>query len=248
MSIIKLTKEQKENLWAQEFTRLDTRSLVRIRANQILHVCFPEGVDELTDLAKSLFDIIPPSAPLLRPGTSKRDLFQGAVELLLVLVQLAMVNGRSDLEHIGIALHAGLVALKERKKGFEEPLFRARRRSRRQPRDTFYVRQLKALATEACSRLKQYGMKDAASQVAMLINRGSFLPSKRNGQAIVVKSVSNWCKQTPRQFVWLFRPEMNRLAKGSELWRAGHHSAARQAVLRELSARLKEMKCIWMET
>jgi hypothetical protein len=115
--ISKLTKAEKQELWVKEQLTGDPRSLIRIRANQILQVCYPEGVDTLTDLSKTIFDIIPPTALTLRSEELDRDLFYTSVELLLVIVQLAVVNGRPDLGPMGIAVHAGLVALDERKKG-----------------------------------------------------------------------------------------------------------------------------------
>jgi hypothetical protein len=104
------------------------------------------------------------------------------------------------------------------------------------------------LAGEACSHLEQYGVRDATTQVAKVINAGGFLPPKLNGKAIVAKSVANWRKRNPRYFHWLFRPEMHRFGEAEKLWHRGEHVAARRAVLRELSNRLKGIKRIWMET
>jgi hypothetical protein len=244
----KRSKAEKEELWFAEFDPGDSRSLVRYRANQLFHVDFPEGVDALTDLSKSLFEIIPNSRLALGKETSDRDVFHTAVELMFLIVQLAMVNGRADLDRVGVALHAGLVALDERKRGFDEPLLRAARRSSRQGRDSFYVRQTKAWAVEAYRLLVVFGVKDAATQVAKLINNRSFLPPKRNGTAIVARSIKNWSKQSTFHFTWLSRPKMSHFENARKLWVEGKHGGARREVLRELSERLKEMKGIWMET
>jgi hypothetical protein len=228
----------------------DSRSLTRFRANQLLHVCFPEGVDLLTKLAISIFDLIPPNVLPVSAEVSDRDVFYKAVEFWLTIVQLAFANGRSDLERMGNALHAGLVALDERKKGFDEPLFRARRRLRQEPRDTYYIRQLKVLASEACYLLQHYGRRDATSQVAKVIDRGNFLPAKRNGMSIGARSVLNWTAQRKKRayYHWQFRPQVNRFPEATAFWGQGRREAAQQAVLRELAAYLKGMGRFRVET
>jgi hypothetical protein len=242
----KLPEEEKDQLWIKEFCSGKPRALIRANANQLFHVCYPEGVDDLADRARSLFDAIPESSLTIDPESSDRDLFYKAVKMWMVILQLAVINGRPDLERIGEAVNFGLIALEEREKGFDEPLLHARKRSRKEPRDTHYVRQLKAISGLACSDLVQYGMTNAAIEIARLINRGGFLPPKQNGKAITAKSVSNW--QWRRwSFRWSFLPEMNRFDKASLLWHEGHREAAQQAVLRELSERLKKMKRTWME-
>jgi hypothetical protein len=248
MTASKLTHDEREDLFLNELSADETRALIRYRANQILHVHYPEGVDVLADRAKSLFDAIATSALTVDPDASDRDLFYKSVEIWTTIIQLAVINGRSDLEPMGIALNSGLIALEERKKGFDEPLLRAPRRSRHQRRDAYYVRQLKVLSADACFLLRQHGVRDAASQIAKVINRDGLLPHKRNGKAIVAKSVLNW-QRGDRYFRWLFLPEMtNRFSRAKKLWDDGHSFVAQQKALRELSKRLKEMRRAWMET
>jgi hypothetical protein len=239
-----------ERKWLKEFSGPNqSRALVRFIANQIFHVSRFDGVDVLAARARAVFDAIPPSALAVSPETSSREVFYKAVTMWANIIQLAVIGGRSDLEHLGNALFEGLVALEDREMGFDEPLLRARKRSRHQPRDPFYVRQLKVLSSNACSRLKKYGMKDAAIQVAKIVNEKSVLPPKRSGKLVVDRSVRNWNARQTKYNRWLFRPEMDMFREAAQLWREGRPGAARQAVIRELSDRLQELRRFaWTET
>jgi hypothetical protein len=236
-----------EEKFMEQLDSNEPYALVRFQANQIFHVSIFHGVDGLTDRVKALFDAIPSSALAISPEASDRDILYKSLKMWMTIIQLAVFNGRPDLERMGVASHAGLVALEEREKGFDEPLLRARRRLRNEPRETFYVNQLKALSAEAVRHLQNFGIRDATSQVAKAINRGGFLPEKHNGKSVVARSISNWSERgrvgRPGIRVrWLFRPEMTRFRRASELWRQGRPKAAQQAVLQELSDRLKQIR------
>jgi hypothetical protein len=236
------TSEEQFLAYLEEASRNEPRALTRYNAGLLFHISFKPGVDVLTERVRALFDAIAPSALAISPGASDRDILYKGLHMWTAIVALAVMDGRPDLERMGIALHAGLVALEERERGFDEPLLRARQWSRNQPRDSFYVRQLKSLSSEAFSRLREYKMKDAASQVAKVINQNRFLPPKWNGKSVTGRSVLNWHARGPFRYEWLFRPEMTYFGKAAELWREDRPEAARKAVLRELSDRLKEMR------
>src|SRR6266446_5078618 len=75
-------------------------ALVRFQANQIFHVSIFHGVDTLTDRAKALFDAIPPSALAISPEASDRDILYKSLKMWMTIIQLAVFNGRADLERM----------------------------------------------------------------------------------------------------------------------------------------------------
>jgi len=137
---------------------------------------------------------------------------------------------------MALAFHRIVSAVRERARGFDEPLLRPRPRSSKDSRESSYARHVKATAAEACEALLQFGMKDAADQVANIINRKKFLPLKTNGKAVVGRSVLNWRLRLRRDLniVWMSGEGTKLFPNAYKLFREGKPEAAQRRVLRYL--------------
>jgi hypothetical protein len=137
-----------------------------------------------------------------------------------------------------LAINAKLLhALYERDHGFDEPFFSVRPRVPKQPRESLYVKKVKAISAEACDALMSFGVKDAAKQVADVLNKSGFLPVKTNGKSVVARSVLNWrsrMKAGDLKFIWLNEKEGSLFPKAYRLCDLGRVDAARRRVLRFL--------------
>jgi hypothetical protein len=222
----------------EDFLRDAPQAILRLRAHRLLRVSLWDGVDVVASRARALFDAVP--AEVLSPpdGASGRERFQHALHVTYFIVMLAYMFGqKKDIEKMFLALQAGLFAVYERDRGFDEPFLRARRRSPRQSRESHFVRLVKAAAAEACEALIQFGVKDAASQVAEILNRNHFLPIKANGKAVVPKSVLNWRSRFltgDLWITWMSEEGASLFPNAYRLFRDGRLEAARRRVLRFL--------------
>jgi hypothetical protein len=82
-----------------------------------------------------------------------------------------------------------------------------------------------------------FGVKDAAKQVADVLNKSGFLPVKTNGKSVVARSVLNWrsrIKAGNLKFRWLQEKDCSLFPKAYRLARLGRVDAARRRVLRFL--------------
>jgi hypothetical protein len=226
-----------QRLW-EEFLRDRPRAILRWRAHELLKVSLWDGVDIVASRARHLFDAIPTEALSLADGASGRENFRHALRVIYYIVVLAYCfEGKGDIEKMFSALQAGLFAVQERDRGFDEPVLRVRRRSPRQSRESHFARIVKAAAAEACEALIQFGVKDAACQVAEILNRNKFLPIKTNAKAVVPKTVQNWRHRFQTgdlKLVWMSEEGTRLFPNAYRLFREGHPEAARRRVLRFL--------------
>jgi hypothetical protein len=222
----------------EEFLRHAPRAIARLRAHRYLKVSLWDGVDLVASRARDLFDAIPAEGLLLPDGASGRERFRHALRISYYVVMLAyMFEGQNNIEKMFYALQAGLFAVQERDRGFDEPFLRLRQRSPRQSRESHFARIVKAVAAEACEALIQFGVKDAARQVAEILNRNDFLPIKANGKAVVPKSVLNWRSRFltgDLKFRWMSEEGASLFPNAYRLFREGRPEAARRRVLRFL--------------
>jgi hypothetical protein len=155
----------------------------------------------------------------------------------LYILALASVKEGDDLWRLATALQIGFRALRERDHGFDEPFFRVRPRVPNQSRESLYVKKVKAISAEACDALMRFGVKDAAKQVADVLNKSGFLPVKTNGKSVVARSVLNWrarMKAGDLKFIWLNEKEGSLFPNACRLSELGRVDAARRRVLRFL--------------
>ncbi len=227
-----------QRLW-EEFQRDGPRAVLRWRAHKFLNVSLWDGVDVVASRARHLLDAIPAEALSVQDGATGRESFLHALRVCLYIMMLAYQLGgqKKDIEKMVYALQAGFFAVRERDRGFDEPLLRVRRRSPQQSRESHFARIIKAAAAEACEALIQFGVKDAARQVAEILNRKKLLPIKANAKAVVPKTVQNWHRRLltgDLKIVWMFEEGTRLFPNAYRLFREGRPEAARRRVLRFL--------------
>jgi hypothetical protein len=195
-------KRARSEDWGEQFEHSsDPESVVtRMRASETFQVSFSQGVDVLAAHARAFFDAIPPGVVAITPGTDDREVFRFALEICTNMVALAFMDGRRDLEPIKRALQAGRVALAERNRGFDEPLFRARKRLPGDPRERFCSLQLKTWCAMACTVLIYFGDREhiAAKRVADLLSGDRFNEALQPKSGKSAKSVLNWRERWTR--------------------------------------------------
>jgi hypothetical protein len=239
------TNPAEQRLW-EEFLRDGPRAVQRWKVHKLLRVSLWDGVDAVVSRARHLLDSIPPAGLASRNGAPSREIFSHALNIWAqILLLVYVIDGRknSELEKLAFSLQTGLIALKERDRGFDEPFLRARTRSPDESRETLYIRTVKAVAAEACEALLQFGAKDAARQVADIINRNDFLPRKINGKAVVARSVLNWhsrLRSGDLKFIWLSERWGSLFPNAYRLFREGRPDAARRRAIRYLPIYIKE--------
>jgi hypothetical protein len=228
--------DQMQRLW-HLYLRHASAAVERLLMHRTLGVSVWDGVDQVRADARRLFAQIPAEALMLPDDAKEQDVFVRALRVCMHLM-FAASDDREDLYHrYGWALQTGLFAVNERMRGFNEPFLRAQSRSRKQSRETLYTMKVKAISATAFEALKRFGFEDAANQVAEVINRSRCLPLKRNGKAVVARSVLNWharLRSGDLNFTWLCEKEGMLFPKAHVLWRAGQPEAARRRVLRFL--------------
>jgi hypothetical protein len=166
--------------WREEMLRNPIDGLMRMRVHKLLGVSLWEGVDDVVARARSLFGAITPNVAT-GAVVPPLDGFKDALEICLLLTSLGRSDGRADLERMAQALHTGLTAVHERQRGYDEPFFRARHRSPRDPRESLTILRVKSMAVIAYDTLLSFELEstEAARQVAEVINRNQLLPPKR---------------------------------------------------------------------
>jgi hypothetical protein len=221
------------------------RAMLRWEAHELFQVSLWDGVDVVVTHARNLFDAIAPTALATSAGASDQEKLRHALNICVAIVALAFMGGRKDLEDIVYSLQSGRDALEEHDRGFEHPLLRVRPRSANQSRESLHDWFVKAACAEACEALLKFGVKDAARQVADVINRKQLLPLKTSGKAVVARSVMNWYARRragnlrpiwPAPQGWCIFP------KAFKLWSEGKPDAARHAVLRSLPRHVKVIR------
>jgi hypothetical protein len=228
----------------QEFLQDAERAKNRLDTHRLFKVSLWEGVDVIEARARNLFDSIPPQALTKKAGASDRESFKHALNICNTIVMLAFKSGRQDLAHIAYSLEHGLLALIDRDRGFDEPLLRARPKLPTGSRESLQDWYVKAALAAACEQLKEFGVKDAARQVAEVINRNQLFPIKTNGKAVVARSVLNWCG---RRRAGDFRPFWNvpggvLFPQARRLWAEGKRQAARSTLLHNLPRVIKSLR------
>jgi hypothetical protein len=228
----------------QEFAQDTMRAMNRLGAHKLFKVTLWEGVDDVEARARSLFDSIPPEALTMKAGASDREVFKRALDICSTIVMLAFKSGRQDLAHIAYSLELGRFALIDRDRGFDEPLLRARPKLPNGPRESLQDWYVKAALAEACELLRKFGVKDAARQVAGVINNNQLFPIKTNGKAAVARSVLNWCG---RRRAGDLRPFWNLpggilFPRARRLWTEGKQHAARSTLLHNLPYVIKDLR------
>jgi hypothetical protein len=234
-----------------EFPRDGPKAVLRWNAHNLFQVPLWEGVDLVASRARDLFEAVPPVALATESGASDRELFRHALNLCRYIVMLAyMMDGRKEhLDKIAFALQTGFFAVLERDRGFDEPFLRARQKSPDEPRESLYVRRVKAASAEACEALREFGMKDAARQVADIINRNEFLPLKANGKAVGARTIKNWVARLHTgelSFFWGCENWGSLFPNAYRLYQQGRPEAARRRVIRYLPVYIKEAKRVIM--
>ncbi len=238
-----ITEEEKKRLF-EVWLRNSSEAFLRLRAHETFKVSLWDGVDNVASHARNLFDSISP-ALAIRPDASELEIFKQALRIFCMIAALASRSGRPELEAIAYSLQRGIFALGERERGFDEPFLRVRRRLPSERRESIGERYIKAIAAEACNELLRYGFKDAARQVAEVINKNKILPPKRNNLAVVDRTVANWyARWQAGDLKPAFWPTPGGILfpKASKLWDEGKPEAARRMLLRNLPRLMKEIR------
>jgi hypothetical protein len=225
----------------EEFLRDGPQAIRRLKAHLLFNVSLWEGVDTVASRAQHLFNAIPPEVLASPDGASGREIFRHSLHIVSWIVLLARCfgGGNKDIEIMANALITGLRAVIERDRGFDEPFLRARQRLSSQSRESQYVRRVKAIAAEACEALIQFGTKEknAARQVAAVINANQFLTLRTNGSGVVPKTVLNWrsrLRSGDLKKSWEHEREATLFPNAYRLFREGRPEAARRRVIRFL--------------
>jgi hypothetical protein len=235
----------------EEMANFQPQMQLRWSASETLHISLWDGVDGLAARFRSAFDAIPPSALVIDPNVSDREAFKRALDICARIVGLAILDGRTDLESLFFSLHAGLFAINERDRGFDEPLLRPRPRSPDMPRETEYARHIKAWCAMACQALIRLGVRrqDAAFWVASVLNRNQFLPPKsHNGKSATARSILNWEARLMADKLPMVGIPVIEFRNAFNLRDKGQLNEARQEVLRVLTNHLGEVKSSDLET
>jgi hypothetical protein len=168
-------------------------------------------VNRLAALFRRAFGAIPSSALKMNPRFSEREAFNHALLICSTIVGLAVMEipedlksvkeDRSDLDRIFHLLRRGMIAIQDRDRGLDEPLFRPTPRSPRMPRESQYDQFVKSLSAAACYTLIKFGVskKHAADEIADLLTKDNFLGRKsRNQSSAVGRSILNWMARWER--------------------------------------------------
>ena len=235
----------------EEVANFQPQMALRWRARDTLHISVWDGVDDLAARFRNAFDAIPPSALVIGPTFSDREAFKRALDICTAIVGLVVLDGRADLEQLLFSIHAGLFAVDERDRGFDEPLLRPRPRSPDMPRETEYAQHVKAWSAMACQALIMLGVRrqDAACQVASVLNRNQFLPPKsHNGKSATARSILNWEARWMSDKLPMVGITVIEFRDAFNLRDKGHLNKARREVLRVLTNYLGEVKSSNLET
>ena len=195
--------------------------------------------------ARELFAAIPPAVLAADPAESEMEAFRRALKISLAVVVFAADDRREPqhiiLQHLIKSLHKGVLAIEERSRGVDEPFLRATR-SPTSPRENQYTKCVKTWCAMAGHALVSMGTprEEAAGNVADIVNKHKFLPTKRSGISIGPRSVLNWMAR------WddgdLKFPYQDEFGDAFHLLDQGRPSAARRKLLKMLTDCLNERK------
>jgi hypothetical protein len=231
-----LTRGDAERIEREFFRdRSGATARVLIKAADVLDLSTIAAADVVQQEAITLFDAFGPNA--LSAGSSPLESFKKALDICACLTTLAAVR-RPSLRWLADALAEGLLAVKERTRGFDEPLLRAAPRTARQPRESYLPVATKTLAGEACHLMIEWGIKDAAKKVAKVIGDNDFLKRRSNGKSVVPRTILNWRSRyregNLRRLIWHF-------VEATDLFHAGRRSEAEKAILSTLQDHLVDI-------
>jgi hypothetical protein len=197
--------------------------------------------------ARELFAAIPPAVLAADPAESEMEAFRRALKISLAVVVFAADDRREPqhiiLQHLIKSLHKGVLAIEERSRGVDEPLLRATRSST-SPRENQYTKCVKTWCAMAGHALVSMGIseKEAAGNVADIVNRHKFLPPKRSGISIGLRSVLNWmARWNDGDLKFPCYPEVE-FGDAFHLLDQGNPNVARRKLLKILTDRLNERK------
>jgi hypothetical protein len=214
-----------------KWVALHRSSIIRASAaRDILQVPFRE-VDAVADCARAAFAMVPASDP----GVSDRDAFRRALVICYVVTLLA---DRYDLSE---ALAAGLHALNERDRGFDEPMLRPR--CEKNHNEPFQLQRLKLVSALAYGELIGMGVKRTGKNGNGADEQVARVFKKCTGRSVTGRAVRNWHGRSEQGDLADLQTlsEAMPFAGAFMLWLNGNHDAARRMVLRELKDRLAEL-------